>query len=180
MRVPFIAAWAKPNPANPHQKKLPIPRGEIQPQVAFGHRTCSRPSSSSSEPPPPPVTPSTDRRSKCFSPGKADSSRPEQFLMHYPHGPHRSNYFTVWRDGDWKVIYHTLPEKPTSGGHIQFEGGHYQLFNLADDPFESTNLADTHPGQLKRMMEGLIAQLKSHNAVYPVSDDGAPLPPRMP
>ncbi len=33
MRVPFIAAWAKANPKNPHQKRLPIPAGAIQNQV---------------------------------------------------------------------------------------------------------------------------------------------------
>ncbi len=34
MRVPFIAAWAKPNPGNPFQQQLSIPAGEIQSQVA--------------------------------------------------------------------------------------------------------------------------------------------------
>ena len=33
MRVPFIAAWAKPNPENAFQKRLPIPAGAIQGQV---------------------------------------------------------------------------------------------------------------------------------------------------
>ena len=64
--------------------------------------------------------------------------------MHYPHGVHRSNYFTTWRDGDWKVIYHTLPDTRTTGGHIQFSDGNYELFNLKEDPFEKDNLvADT-------------------------------------
>ena len=34
MRVPFIAAWAKPNADNAFQKRLPIPAGGIQSQVA--------------------------------------------------------------------------------------------------------------------------------------------------
>ncbi|MDB4817611.1 sulfatase-like hydrolase/transferase, partial [Akkermansiaceae bacterium] len=33
-RAPFIAAWAKPNPSNPHQKKLPIAQGVTQTQLA--------------------------------------------------------------------------------------------------------------------------------------------------
>ena len=41
--------------------------------------------------------------------------------MHYPHAVHRSNYFTTWREKDWKVIYHTLPEIPTTGGRINSE-----------------------------------------------------------
>ena len=100
--------------------------------------------------------------------------------MHYPHGRHRSNYFTTWRDGDWKVIYHAIPEEPTTGGAIQFEGGHYQLFNLASDPFESTNLAEQNPDVLRRMMNGLIAQLKQHQAQYPVSKDGHEIRPALP
>ena len=34
MRVPFIAAWAKPNPENANQKALPIPAGALQTQMA--------------------------------------------------------------------------------------------------------------------------------------------------
>jgi arylsulfatase A-like enzyme len=112
--------------------------------------------------------------------GQTDADRPQQFLMHYPHGPHRSNYFTVWRDGDWKVIYHALPETKTTGGHIQFSDGNYELFNLADDPFESTNLAKSRPKVLKRMMQGLIEALQQHDAVYPVDDAGNVVVPQLP
>ena len=179
MRVPFIAAWAKPNQDNTWQKKLLIPTGVIQGQVASvmdlyptildfigiaspqGHVVDGY-------------------QLETLLTGKRDPARPEQFLMHYPHGIHRSNYFTTWRDGDWKVIYHTLPKISTSGGHIQFEGGHYQLFNLARDPFESTNLANSNPRELKRMMKGLINQLEKHQAVYPVDGDGKELRPKLP
>jgi arylsulfatase A-like enzyme len=37
MRLPFIAAWASPNPDNPHQRRLPIPAGAIQSQQAAVH-----------------------------------------------------------------------------------------------------------------------------------------------
>ncbi|MEM1296112.1 MAG: sulfatase-like hydrolase/transferase [Verrucomicrobiota bacterium] len=179
MRVPFIAAWAKPNPENTFQKQLPIPAGVIQSQVASVQD----------------IFPTILKITGAGMPrdhqmdgiplqtlltGKADSSRPEQFLMHYPHGPHRSNYWTSWRDGDWKVVYHTLPETKTSGGLIQFEGGNYQLFNLADDPFESTNLADSNPDELKQMMSGLISALEQYDAVYTIDDAGAPLLPTLP
>ena len=35
-----------------------------------------------------------------------------------------------------------LPKEKTHGGSIQSEG-HYELFNLKEDPFESKNLAST-------------------------------------
>ncbi|MCA9227644.1 MAG: N-acetylgalactosamine-6-sulfatase, partial [Planctomycetales bacterium] len=88
----------------------------------------------------------------------------------YPHSPHRSDYFTVYRDGDWKVIYHYFPS-PAS------EGSHFQLYNLADDPFESTNLAQQQPKQLAKMMDGLIAAMEQHEALYPVGKDGTEVRP---
>ncbi len=179
MRVPFIAAWAKPNPENQFQKALPIPKGGIQSQVASVEDLF------------PTIVKLTGvdvagdhivdgKPLQKLLTGAADDSRPQQFLMHYPHGTHRSNYWTSWRDGDWKVIYHTLPETKTTGGHLQFEGGNYELFNLAKDPFESTNLASSNPEVLGRMMKGLIAELQAHEALYPVDDEGNSLPPQMP
>jgi len=178
MRVPFIASWAKPNPDNALQKKLPIPAGAIQSQVASV--TDLFPTILDFTGIPSPKSHAVDGfRLETLLTGKRDSSRPEQFLMHYPHGIHRSNYFSVWRDGDWKVIYHTLPEIPTTGGYIQCRG-HYQLFNLAEDPFESTNLAASRPTELQRMMKGLIRQLESHDALYPIDAAGKRLRPQVP
>ncbi len=179
MRVPFIAAWAKPDPDSKLQRSLPIAANTIQDQVASVEDlfpTILEVTGAST-----PANHSVDGHSlrKLLS-AEPDTSRPEQFLMHYPHAPHRSNYFTVWRDGDWKVIYHALPEKPAKGGDLQIEDGNYELFNLALDPFESKNLADSEPQVLKQMMQGLIEALENHHAVYPVDDAGNPLQPQLP
>ena len=45
----------------------------------------------------------------------------------------------------------------------------YQLYNLADDPFESTNLAEEKPAKLRELMQGLVTAMNDHHAVYPVS-----------
>ncbi|MEZ6087419.1 MAG: sulfatase-like hydrolase/transferase [Pirellulaceae bacterium] len=179
MRVPFIAAWAKPNASNDLQRKWNIAANTIQPQVAsvVDLFPTVLDATGVAAPEEHPIDGSSLR---SLMQGKPDPRRKEQFLMHYPHGPHRSNYFSTWRDGDWKVIYHALPDQPTTGGFIQTDAGHYELFNLADDPFESTNLASTKPAELKRMMAGLIAQLEDHDAVYAIDDQGNPLPPEMP
>ena len=91
--------------------------------------------------------------------------------MHYPHAPHRSDYWTSYRDGAWKVIYHYFPSAAS-------ENSHYQLFNLAEDPFEQRNLAPSAPAELRRMMQGLMSELDRHAAVYPV--DPATRQPRRP
>ena len=106
--------------------------------------------------------------------GKRDVTRRESFLMHYPHSPHRSDYFTSYRDGAWKVIYHYIPSKA-------WDGSHYQLFNLVEDPFEQIDLADSNPVELKRMMQGLAESLAQHNALYPVeSDTKLAMKPKVP
>ncbi len=173
MRVPFIAAWAKPNSKKLHQKRLPIAVGEIQSQTAavydlfptiLGLTDVDAPNNH--------VVDGT--RLDTLLAGEPDPKREQTFLMHYPHSPHRSDYFTCYRHGDWKVIYHYFPS-PAS------EDSHYQLYNLADDPFESTNLAASKPDQLRVLMQGLIGSLERHNALYPVDKDGTtPLKPKLP
>jgi arylsulfatase A-like enzyme len=174
MRVPFIAAWAKPDETNAYQQKLRIPVGVILSQVAS---VCDLF---------PTITAIVDVEApgnhvvdgltmRTLLKGVRDDSRDETFLMHYPHSPHRSNYFTSYRDGDWKVIYHYFPSKAS-------EDSHYQLYNLANDPFESTNLASSRPKKLRSMMEKLSAGLTHHEALYPIAakDDSSPVKPKLP
>lgn len=172
VRVPFIAAWAKASAASAVQKRLPIPAGAIQSQLAavqdlfptiLGLTETAMPSGHKVD----------GRKLNTLLTGKADPSRSETFLMHYPHAPHRSDYWTSYRDGEWKVIYHYFPSAAS-------EQSHYQLFNLKADPFEQTNLATKQPDDLRRMMRGLIAALEEHHALYPVDKDRQPLKPKLP
>lgn len=174
MRVPLIAAWAKRNPDNPHQKRLAIPANTIQPQVATVYDLFPTITSIVSAETPDGHIVDGSSLEKLLT-GQPDPDRPEQFLMHYPHAPHRSDYFTCYRKGDWKVIYHYFPS-PAS------ENSHYQLYNLATDPFESTNLAESKPDVLRLMMRELSAGLERHKALYPVTqEDGTvPLKPIIP
>ncbi|MDG2129557.1 MAG: sulfatase [Fuerstiella sp.] len=174
MRVPFIAAWAKPWATNVHQRKLSIPAGSINSQLGAVQDMF------------PTITDivgtesATNHKVDGFSlkkllTGTEDSSREEKFLMHYPHAPHRSNYFSSYRNGDWKIIYHYFPSKVS-------DGSHYQLYNLARDPFESTNLASEKPDRLSSMMRELTASLEQHDAQYPVTakNGSTPAQPVLP
>lgn len=172
MRVPFIAAWAKPDPENAFQKRLPIAIGAIQSQQAAVQDLFPTILQLTTTPQPDKHTTDGLKLDTLLT-AKPDPSRPETFLMHYPHSPHRSNYWTSYRNGEWKVIYHYIPS-PAS------EGGHYQLFNLKSDPFEQTNLATTKPIELQRMMKSLAMALEDHNAVYPVDKDKQPMKPKVP
>jgi arylsulfatase A-like enzyme len=174
MRVPFIAAWAKPAEENAHQQRLPIPAGAIQPQLAAVQDLFpTLLKFAGIDTPENHIVDGSDL-TKLLS-GEPDEARDETFLMHFPHSPHRSTYFTSYRDGDWKVIYHYFPSNVS-------DGSHYQLFNLADDPFESTDLAAEQPDRLRSMMQSLIASLEHHYALYPVEREDSPtaVRPRLP
>jgi arylsulfatase A-like enzyme len=173
MRVPFIAAWAKPDAANARQQRLPIAVNAIQSQQAAVYDLFPTILALAGlESPAQHVV--DGRRLDTLLGGKADRARDERFLMHYPHAPHRTDYWTSLRSGDWKVIYHYFPSEVS-------EGGHYQLYNLKTDPFEQKNLAGTNPAELNRLMRDLIAGLESQNAVYPVDPGSkAPLKPQLP
>ncbi len=179
MRVPFIAAWARPNATNPIQSSVKIPHGKIVSQVASVEDLFPTLLEITGTKLPQNHIVDGHQLQKLLE-GKVDEERPQQFLMHYPHGPHRSNYFTTWRNGDWKVIYHAIPGDKAKGGNSQSGGKHYQLFNLRTDPFESADLAEKEPQKLRAMMAELVEQLKEHEAVYPVNADGERVEPVVP
>lgn len=173
MRVPFIAAWAKPSADNKFQKALPIPAGAINESIASVEDIFPTLTSLLDIKSPEQHVVDGSSLEKLLI-GQEDPEHESDFLMHYPHAPHRSDYFTCYRQGDWKVIYHYFPSKVSGGGH-------YELFNLSDDPFESTNLTESHPEQLARMVALLAKQLEKHNALYPISKEGRlPLLPIVP
>jgi len=173
MRVPFIAAWAADDPRLPWQRRLPIAAGAIQPQLAtvcdIAPTILGLVGISS-----PPGHVIDGRPLDTLLSGRPDPDRGDTFLMHYPHAPHRSDYFTVWRDGDWKVVYHHVPSDVSGGGH-------YELFNLREDPFEEHDLAADRPTELARLMRGLIAACERHGALWPLDPvSKRPRPPRLP
>lgn len=167
MRVPFIAAWARPNASNPHQQKLPIAQGTLTTEMG----TILD------------IFPTLlelvnieyqgvidgDDLAPVLAGGKLTDSR--EFLMHFPH-KHRSSYYTVYRLGGLKLIYHY--NKPPAK--------RFELFDLKKDPTESTNLAYTNPEQLQRMFSAMTAALEGAGAQYPVlkADQSKELRPQLP
>lgn len=155
MRIPFITAWAKPEPSNAHQQKLPIRRGVLTTEmgtivdifptllelvdIEYDHVIDG------------------DNLAPILAGGQLDAER--EFLMHFPHA-HRSSYYTVYRKGDWKLIYHY--NEPLTQ--------RFELFNLQADPAETTNLSDQKPEQLQRLFTKMTAALEDADAQYPVSE----------
>jgi len=156
MRVPFIAAWVNPNAKAPNQVNLPIAQNSIQEQIGtimdlFPTLTAL----ADIQNPEGHILDGFPLQTQLNA--KQNTRRDELFLNHYPHGDHRSNYFTSLVKADWKVIYHY----PVNGEAT------YELFNLKADPFEMEYLSESNPAQLKVMMEVLSAEMTSKKAKYP-------------
>lgn len=172
-RVPLIAAWAKPSDSEPLQRRFPIARSAIQIQPASIVDLFPTLLQITG------VSVPADHKFDGYGllelfHGNADPRHPSTFLVHYPHAPHRSDYFTTYREGPWKVIYHYLPG-PSSNRQ------RYQLFHLAKDPSESRDLSQSEPETLRAMMQSLRATLDRYQALYPVAEDGiTPLEPIVP
>lgn len=172
MRTPFIAAWAKPDPTNKWQKQLPIAQGVINQQL--GTVMDLYPTILNlvdAKPPSGHVIDGHDLGKQLVS-SESNPDRPNQLLMHFPHS-HRSSYYTVFRAGDWKLIYHYFPQMNPAKTR-------YELFNLKADPFEKTNLADKEPNKVKRLINAMTKQLDEEGALYPVDKDGNELRPIVP
>ncbi|MFN7737081.1 MAG: sulfatase [Pirellula sp.] len=173
MRIPFIASWAKPTGENAWQRNLPIAKGVVQSQVAAIYDLF--PTILEQAGIGLPEAHALDGQSLAtLLRGEADPDHRSDFLMHYPHSPHRSDYFTVYRRGDWKLIYHYLPK--------QKEGmERYQLFDLSRDPFEQRDLAMVERDRVRSMMGFMKARLDEESALLPVDrGSGDPLVPQLP
>jgi arylsulfatase A-like enzyme len=164
-RVPMIASWARPSSSNEIQKGWSIPSGAVQVQLAAVFDLFPTVIELAG------IVKREDRvvdgtSLRTMLSGKADPKRPSTFLMHYPHAPHRSNHFTVWRNGDWKLVYHYFPSESSGNSH-------FQLFNLAADPYEQNELSGKNPEKLKELFHQLLEQVRLHRALLPLDDQGA-------
>jgi arylsulfatase A len=103
---------------------------------------------------PPPAAGSLDGVS--LAPLLQEPSRPlgrETLYWHLPHY-HHSTPASAIRKGDWKLIEF-------------FENGERQLFHLADDPGETTDLASTKAGIADELQAALAAWRKNVGARMP-------------
>ncbi len=170
MRVPFIAAWAKPDANNPFQKKLPIPQGAMQGQM--GTVMDLYPTLlalAEAENPAKHIVDGFDLATQMK--GAPNPTRGKAFLMHYPN-QHRSSYFTSYCTKDWKLIYHYNPKTPESPS--------YELYDLKNDPFENKNIASKNPEKLKSLVKAMSQQLEAEHALYPIDQKGNELKPKAP
>ncbi|MFZ4647669.1 MAG: sulfatase/phosphatase domain-containing protein, partial [Gemmataceae bacterium] len=81
-----------------------------------------------------------------------------ELYWHYPHyGNQGGRPSSTIRYKNKKLIHY-------------WEDGHDELYDLAKDPYEQTDLASKNPAETKKLNAKLLNWLKSVNATYPVPD----------
>lgn len=166
VRVPMIWSWAKTNAANAFQAALPIAAGARQTDSVLAwdlYPTLLGRAGLS-------FTNDIDGHDLAgYLRGEPGHHRPQQFVLHFPHNRYtQETPSTVFRDGDWKLIY-------------DYQGGSNMLFNLADDLGETNDLAASQPEKLMQMTRDMARELDRLGAQYPERiTNSAPVPPVMP
>lgn len=84
-------------------------------------------------------------------------SRP--IVFHFPHYTHATGPFSVIIKGDWKLIQ-----------FYNDQHGAYLLYNLAADPYEQNNMADTNPEVRDRLSTQLDRSLIEMKAEMPIKN----------
>ncbi len=172
VRVPMLVAWVRPMPEHPWQRRLPIAAGAVQQQVASVCDLFPTIVRLVDAPVPPHHVVDGFSLDRLLI-GRPDPQKPQTFLMHYPHSPHRSDYWSSYREGRWKVIYHYFPD-------LTGVGRRYELYDLENDPFEQNDRSAQEPQVLRDMMCRMVDALDSCQALWPVDANGMPSRPIIP
>lgn len=150
IRVPMICAWAQINPSNSFQEKLPIPTNVFVDDIIAGQDIMPTLLSISQSPP---VSGLDGFNISGYLRGESNVQRPQEILLHYPHD-HNNYYFSILRDGPWKLIYNYVDDS-------------YELYNLEDDIGETQNLANAQPEKTMAMARKLAQRLHDYDAQWP-------------
>lgn len=79
-------------------------------------------------------------------------------IWHYPHyGNQGGEPSSIIRSGDWKLIHY-------------YEDGHVELFNLRNDPGETTDLSGKQKNLAEKLHKKLFDYLENSGAKYPSKD----------
>lgn len=151
IRTPLIISWAKPNPAHPLQKRYPIKAGTHSDQIIALHDLYATFASIAGG-----KVPKGLDSYDCSGYLRDGSSckRPQTYFLNFPHD-HTDTYYVLYREGDWKVLYH-------------YQTRSWELYNLKDDIGEKDNLAAREPARLAEMAKKLVSEHKRHNSQLPI------------
>jgi len=163
--VPLIVSWAQPNPQNPLQAKFPIPANSVEHDIV----TCVDMMPTLLKIAGANIPKNAVIDGHDISPyfmGMPGPHRPQEFLTHFPHR-HRNTLFSTYRTEDWKIVY-------------SYASAQWELYNLADDPFERSNVVKDYPDRARSLARQMVEKLDAQDAMYPVTvRDEQPVKPEI-
>ena len=158
----MIVAWGAPNASNSFQSNLNIPQNSIEDDLVTVWDVL------------PTVLNITDIPAphafdgydlSQYLQGNPGTHRPQNMLLYLPID-HNNDFFSVYRDDDWKLIY-------------LFASDTYQLYDLSSDPTESNDLASANPVRVMQMARAMAQKFDQgwgiRGVLWPrfTSDDSA-------
>lgn len=163
IREACMAAWAEPNPTNTFQAGLPIPTNSVCHEVVGVFDWYPTLLGVAGVP----FSHEVDGYDLHPSLAGLPGERPQEMMVHFPHD-HNSDYFTTLRQGDWKL-------------HYLYPTDTFELYHLATDVGEATNLASADPDRVMAMARRMARLLDDHGAQWPTfASSGADDPFTMP
>lgn len=147
IRVPMLAAWARPAAGRASRSDLKIPansRHDGLVSIADLFPTLLGVAGIHGVPP-------CDGHDLRPALRGGASGRPQWLVTHYPHG-HNNDHFSIYHEGDWKFIRNHADQSA-------------ELYDLSRDLSESDNLASRHPERAAAMSGKLERQLDDYGAL---------------
>ncbi|MDF7826979.1 sulfatase-like hydrolase/transferase, partial [Pontiellaceae bacterium B12227] len=162
-RVPFIASWITPNAENALQQATPVLSNSIQedmvaiwdvPVTMLALAGIDNPAGFGED----------GRDLAPYFAGTPGEHRPQEIVVHFPHNrgsnDGSASYFSWIRQGDKKLIYN-------------FFTNTHELYDLASDPIEASNLAGTDPDGAMALTRRLAQMLDSQWGYGPLKPAAA-------
>ncbi len=144
IRVPMIAAWAKPGPGNGFPIQAASRTDDL---VALADVFPTLLGIGGVE-----GIPAFDGHDlRPYLKGDANYHRPQSLVTHYPHG-HNNDHFSILHDGTWKLIRNHADDSS-------------ELYDLSSDLIESRNLAAEQPERAAAMGKELDRRLDDYGAL---------------
>lgn len=173
-RIPMIVGWAEADPSSSIQQEYPIRQNTVNHDIVAIWDIYSTILNMLKLKVPVGQQVDGEDISPYFR-GDASFHRTQKIFQHFPHHHSYANFYSTYRDGDWKVIYNYMDQYAhmdlySRNGYKTAGRFPLQLFNLKDDIGESNDLARDPAQQerLMRMARALIRELRQVDAQYPV------------
>lgn len=150
-RVPLVIAWAKPDAQHPMQRALSIAPRSLEDDTVGPEDVFATLASIAGAK----VTHSIDGHDLSpYLRGTQGVHRPQERLVHFPHG-HNDDHFTTYREGGFKLVYQYGPRT-------------WELYDLARDLGETTNLLRSDPHRALALARTMRQRLEDCGAQMPV------------